>query len=124
MLPIYLYLPTSRYHIQYLYLRYLPRSVLPIPIVCRLCIPTSLFVLFVLATLPAVSGARHEKYTDASSLLTVRRTLEEGRFAVASDDIETGSTIVVEAPYASVLTVDKFGSNCHHCYTRQDMSYL
>jgi len=70
--------------------------------------------------LPSVHGAPHEKMSNASVAVGIRRTLEAGRFAVAAEDIDTGATLVVEPPYASVLSVDKFGSNCHHCYTRYD----
>lgn len=75
-------------------------------------------MIIILALLPKLAGNSNEKYSCASNLVSVSYTTEAGRFAVASDNIETGATLVVEEPQTSCLMLDMFSSHCHHCYSR------
>lgn len=46
----------------------------------------------------------------------IRYETGRGRYAVASEDIAMGTTIVSEAPVAFALHPDKYGSNCQNCF--------
>lgn len=68
--------------------------------------------------LPEVTGSPNEKYSNASKLISVKHSVEAGRFAVAADHIETGTTLVVEEPHAACLIPNMFSSHCHNCFSK------
>ena len=69
-------------------------------------------------TVPSVKGGPNPAMPAASCSVGVESSPERGRYAVAKDYIASGETVVVEAPYAAVLLPEKFGTHCHHCFTR------
>ncbi|KAJ9592588.1 hypothetical protein L9F63_015726, partial [Diploptera punctata] len=68
--------------------------------------------------LPTVSGGINPVMPAASHAISVESSSDRGRYAVATEHIATGDTVVVEPPYAAVLLPDKFGTHCHHCFSR------
>nr|CAD7439591.1 unnamed protein product [Timema bartmani] len=68
--------------------------------------------------MPPVAAGCHPELGCASRLLGVSRTEQAGRYVVAREPVSTGDTLVVEPAYAACLLPDKFGSHCHHCFTR------
>jgi hypothetical protein len=75
------------------------------------CLPTG-------PTVPVVSHGKNPNMPAASSLVTITSSPEQGRYAVATERIATGDTVVVEPPYAACLLPDMFGTHCHHCFIR------
>lgn len=67
---------------------------------------------------PPLTGTANEKYPSSSKLVSIKQTVQAGRFAVASDHIETGATLVVEEPQAACLIPDMFSSHCHNCFSK------
>ncbi|XP_014258385.1 SET and MYND domain-containing protein 4 [Cimex lectularius] len=53
-----------------------------------------------------------------SSSLSMKRSMEKGRYMVANTSIKTGSTLAVEEPYSSVLRFEKNGTHCLNCFKR------
>lgn len=53
--------------------------------------------------------------SQATDAITVTVTPEQGRFIVANQALDKGSTLVVERPYAAVLLPDHYDTHCHHC---------
>lgn len=48
----------------------------------------------------------------------MKKTGNLGRFVVASEQVKTGDTLVVEEPYVACLLPEMFGTHCHHCFER------
>lgn len=48
----------------------------------------------------------------------MKESNELGRYMVANEQISTGDTIAVEAPYVACLLPDHFGTHCHNCFER------
>jgi hypothetical protein len=69
-------------------------------------------------TVPTVSHGKNPDMPAASRLVRIVCSSEQGRYAVATDHIATGDTVVVEPPYAACLLPDMFGTHCHHCFAR------
>lgn len=69
-------------------------------------------------SLPIITSTANEKYPNSSKLVSIKQTQEAGRFAVASDHIDTGDTLVVEGPQTACLIPDMFSSHCHNCFSK------
>lgn len=65
-----------------------------------------------------LAGGEHARLRRVSSRLALAKTTEAGRFLVAAEPIHTGDTLVVEEAYVRCLSVERFGSHCHHCMRR------
>lgn len=50
--------------------------------------------------------------------VTFDYTKDEGRFAVAKDDIKIGEKILVEEPHVVMLLEKYAKTNCQHCFKR------
>ncbi|XP_065579041.1 SET and MYND domain-containing protein 4-like isoform X2 [Artemia franciscana] len=48
----------------------------------------------------------------------LKASRELGRYGVTNIDVDTGSTVIVEGPYASVLNSEKYGTYCLNCLER------
>ncbi|XP_025836273.1 histone-lysine N-methyltransferase ASHR1 [Agrilus planipennis] len=68
--------------------------------------------------LPVIPEGQKNDLPNASSKITVDQESSKGRYMIAKEDIRTGDTLVVQAPYASCLLPDFFGSHCHHCFEK------
>ncbi|GLV38670.1 SET and MYND domain containing class 4 member 2 [Carabus blaptoides fortunei] len=68
--------------------------------------------------MPELSSGLHEDIDNASSLLSLKETVDLGRLMVARKEISTGDTLVVESPRAACLLPECFGTHCHHCFQR------
>ncbi|XP_063881235.1 SET and MYND domain-containing protein 4-like isoform X2 [Scylla paramamosain] len=55
---------------------------------------------------------------NASSVVTLQESKDEGRYAVVNRRVPTGQVLMAERPYASVLMENKSGFHCTHCYLR------
>lgn len=62
--------------------------------------------------------SEHPQLPGLSSALSVRSGETSGRFVVAQQRISSGDILAVEPPYTACLLPSKFGSHCHHCFTR------
>ena len=71
-------------------------------------------------SLPSLLGGSHPNFPNASSALTLAADESAGRYFKAGQDIKPGQTLVAEAPYASCLLPDKFGSHCNNCFIRYE----
>ena len=67
--------------------------------------------------LPKVSDGPNATHASLTSACKVAFSAEKGRYVVANRDIRPGEVILVEKPYASVLTAEQRNSMCHHCLT-------
>lgn len=59
---------------------------------------------------------RHEILESAHAAVEIRYAQGRGRYAVASRDIEIGTTLFREQPLTCTLHPDRFGTNCQHCF--------
>lgn len=55
-------------------------------------------------------------FPSAHSAIEIRYEPDRGRFAIASDDIPMGTTLISEQPITFSLYAEKMGSNCLHCF--------
>lgn len=53
-----------------------------------------------------------------SKKISIKYESGKGRYATASEAIQSGETLVVEKPYAACLLPEMFGTHCHHCFER------
>lgn len=74
-------------------------------------------LLNIFSVLPRIDDA-HPDFPKATKRITVKETVEMGRYVVANEPIPTGHVIVVEPPYAACLIPEYFGTHCHHCFER------
>jgi len=65
---------------------------------------------------PAISGANNERFPGASDAFDVRYHQDKGRYGVASRDVGVGEVLLVERPYASVLSADAYEVRCYNCF--------
>ena len=59
---------------------------------------------------------RSDIFESAHSAVEIRYEEGRGRFAVASKDIQLGTTLFREKPLTATLNPEKFGTNCQHCF--------
>uniref|UniRef100_A0A1B6DV01 Uncharacterized protein n=1 Tax=Clastoptera arizonana TaxID=38151 RepID=A0A1B6DV01_9HEMI len=72
---------------------------------------------------PIITDGLNLVLPNASSLIQAKSSATTGRYAVATNFIKTGDTLVVEPPFSACLLPDKFGSHCHHCFKRLRSAY-
>lgn len=65
---------------------------------------------------PIIFGNPSERYPGASESFDVRYNPDNGRYGMAAKDVTVGEVVLVESPYASVLSPDLFGVRCYHCF--------
>jgi tetratricopeptide (TPR) repeat protein len=71
------------------------------------------------ATVPKLKLGPSKAVREMSSLLSVQHSPSAGgRHVVAAKPIQTGDTLLVEEPFASVLYPDKLGTNCSACFAK------
>ncbi|XP_017764467.1 PREDICTED: SET and MYND domain-containing protein 4-like [Eufriesea mexicana] len=68
--------------------------------------------------LPRLSGGRNARLPAASALLEIEETEMAGKRVIAAKRIDPGDRLVVEAPHASTLLPEFFGTHCQHCFSR------
>jgi SET and MYND domain-containing protein 4 len=68
--------------------------------------------------LPKLKLGPNKSVKEMSSLLSVTHSPAVGRHVVAAKPIQTGDTILVEEPFASILYPDKLGTNCSTCFAK------
>ncbi|XP_044577673.1 SET and MYND domain-containing protein 4-like isoform X2 [Cotesia glomerata] len=67
---------------------------------------------------PELTGGLHRSLPGISNLVEIQETIEAGKHAVAADDVKIGDVIAHEAPLASCLLPEYYGTHCHHCFVR------
>ena len=60
--------------------------------------------------------SKNETFCSLSNKVSIAYTEEEGRYAIAAEDIKPGDAICVEEPYASVLNYEEYGTHCQNCF--------
>ena len=68
--------------------------------------------------LPKLKLGTNKTVKEMSSLLNVQHSPDVGRHVIAAKPIQTGDTLLVEQPFASVLYPDKMGTNCCTCFAK------
>ncbi|EDO35173.1 predicted protein [Nematostella vectensis] len=63
-----------------------------------------------------LSGGRHPKMANGSSLLKINYDQNQGRFLQASSEIRAGDTLIAEEPYSAVLLPENAKTHCECCY--------
>lgn len=71
---------------------------------------------------PELTGGEHSRLQHASNKIDIQSSEELGNFAVASEDLKTGDTIITEKPIAACLLPKYFGSHCLNCLRRFDFT--
>ncbi|CAH1153779.1 unnamed protein product [Phaedon cochleariae] len=61
-----------------------------------------------------------KEYMAASPKITFEQDSYQGRYAIAIEDIDTGTIIVEENPHSSVLDFNHSLTNCHQCFVAVD----
>ena len=65
---------------------------------------------------PDLTEGEDESFPAFSKKLTLKHENKGGRFVAAKKDIAPGDVLVSEAPYASVLLYETFGTHCQACF--------
>ena len=60
---------------------------------------------------------RSSQFESAHAAVEIRYEKGRGRYAVASRDIDMGTTLFREKALAYSLNPEKFGTNCQHCFS-------
>jgi hypothetical protein len=68
--------------------------------------------------IPKLKLGHNKAVRELSSLLAVQHSPAAGRHVVAVKPVQTGDTLLVEEPFASVLYPDKLGTNCTTCFAK------
>ena len=71
---------------------------------------------FLSANVDVTVEERSATFESAHSAVEIRYEEGRGRFAVASKDIQLGTTLFREKPLTATLNPEKFGTNCQHCF--------
>lgn len=58
----------------------------------------------------------NEVFEGTHAAIEIRYEEGRGRFAVASEDIPMGTTLIRERPLTYTLNPDRFGTHCQHCF--------
>ncbi|XP_072930966.1 SET and MYND domain-containing protein 4 [Epargyreus clarus] len=66
----------------------------------------------------SLSGGAKQNMPALSKLIKIAEEENQGRFAVANNEIKTGDVLLVDSPYAACLLPDYYGSHCLHCFKR------
>lgn len=74
--------------------------------------------------LPPVTGKHHKVYQAATNALNIESNEDEGRFAVATKDIDVGEIVVVEPAYCNVLLAEYAKKHCQNCFDKYDICYV
>ncbi|XP_034939487.1 SET and MYND domain-containing protein 4-like isoform X2 [Chelonus insularis] len=69
-------------------------------------------------TLPNLTGDIHTSMPGLSKLVMINDTPSAGKHAVAANNIQIGDIVACEAPLASCLLPEYYGTHCHHCFVR------
>ena len=69
-------------------------------------------------TVPKLTNKAHKKIPEFSNLIKVEHEENVGRHVRAEKPIKAGDTLVVEDPLAAVLYPNRYGTNCHYCFTK------
>ncbi|XP_018324993.1 SET and MYND domain-containing protein DDB_G0284059 [Agrilus planipennis] len=64
---------------------------------------------------PELNFPRNKKFNGAHSLVDFSEDVDQGRFAVAKEDLPVGTVVVEEKPFCSVLAKDYHTKNCQNC---------
>ncbi|XP_042229115.1 SET and MYND domain-containing protein 4-like isoform X3 [Homarus americanus] len=66
--------------------------------------------------IPNLTGGSNERFPSLSKKVDVKYDNNQGRYAVAAEDIEVGDVIATEKPFASVLLREEYGNHCQKCF--------
>ncbi|CAK9805598.1 SET and MYND domain-containing protein 4 [Anthophora quadrimaculata] len=67
-------------------------------------------------TIPAVDGKKHTILESCSDAVTMQFDEKKGRHLVATRNINAGSVLIVEQPFAFSTNKDALNRNCLHCH--------
>ncbi|CAK9799586.1 SET and MYND domain-containing protein 4 [Anthophora plagiata] len=67
-------------------------------------------------TIPAVDGKKHTILESCSDAVTMRFNEKKGRHLVATRNINAGSVLIVEQPFAFSTNKEALNRNCLHCH--------
>ncbi|XP_045625291.1 SET and MYND domain-containing protein 4 isoform X2 [Procambarus clarkii] len=66
--------------------------------------------------IPDLAEGSSERFPSLSKKVDIKYENNQGRYAVAGEDIEPGDVIATEKPFASVLLREEYGSHCQKCF--------
>ncbi|KAK8747605.1 hypothetical protein OTU49_016491 [Cherax quadricarinatus] len=66
--------------------------------------------------IPDLAEGSSERFPSLSKKVDVKYDNNQGRYAVAAEDIEPGDVIATEKPFAAVLLREEYGNHCQKCF--------
>jgi hypothetical protein len=67
---------------------------------------------------PRLYGKQNDAYPAISDAVSIEYNEQEGRHAVANQNVPVGKVLLAERAYASVLLREFCHSNCTHCFIK------
>lgn len=65
--------------------------------------------------LPNLSASCNKRFPCASSSMDIKLFGTRGRYSIAQGPVSVGDVLLVEKPYASIMSPEYTSTHCHHC---------